>query len=531
MATIINKSKTDQIDAPTGPPVSNVGPAYMGMGSPRGQSQGSSGSPRFTNIQQFLGANVGAGQKLAGKVLEQKSTLESGIKSGEEAAGNVKRDVESQIGKIKTSGEQAAEAIKGISGGQQYINENKPTEEFTNLYTGQAGLPQYQQQATSALGQTQQAIQGLGQFGQKLGTEAGRNELLSGSVGRAGKYGQGLSTLDQVLLQRGGRNELESAVGDIRRQVPGQMQQYQQLVNTLTGADTGALSQLGKQASSTQDLLEGTLGGEQSAFEKAQQKEASTLSGQRSQQQELMKQFLSGGYTGLNTEQQQSIKDVLAKQGLGAGQRLYSDIDPTEFFKYGQSQVGAQDVVNEQELARYRALSTLSGMSPEALKYSSVGTFGGGQPINIDPRLAERISVGEQAYEKKLNESAVKNAYDTLLPNTGGFRSENPFTKSEYTYNDLSQVSNINAKEKQLIQKYKQQGNPYPEWQARRDMRPQYINAGLVIGGNTDLTDRGIDALANQLGSLESMKQQQGYYNRLGGSSMEEIVPKINIGK
>lgn len=523
MATIINKPKTDQTDTAQGQTMSNNGPAYMGMGASSPQAPAAPGAPRFTNIQQFLGANVGAGQKLAGKVLEQKSTLEGGIQSSQDTANKVKSDVEAQTGKIKTSGEQAAEAIKGINAGQQYINQDKPTEEFTNLYTGQNGLPQYQQQVQSALGQTQQAIDSLGQFGQKLGTESGRNELLSGSVGKAGKYGAGLSTLDQILLQRGGRNQLESAVGDIRKTVPGQLQQYQNLQKSLTDADTGVLSQLGKQSASTQDLLKGTLTGEQDTFEKAQQDEASKLSGERGQQQELMKQFLSSGYTGLNANQQKMINDTLAAQGLSAGQRLYSSADPAQSFKYGQAQLGAQDVVDSNELARYKALSTLAGVSPDALKYTAAGGFGGGQAISVDPTLSTGIDARQEDYSNKMKQTALPAQELLFALGLGSLRVKTP----DYSYGDLNKVKDIYDD----LSKTNPNFNQMTEAQRTSLLVPNLVSAGL-LNPSAPLNHFGIAKfLMGSLPKIEDVRQQSGYYNRLGGNSMDQFFQNANKGK
>lgn len=523
MATLINPLKPK---APSNQPAAQApaAPAYMGMG--QSAPQASTSTPKFTNLQQFLAANTGAGERLAGRVLQQKGSLESAIGAGKEAATKVGTEAEAETGRIKTSGEQASEAIKSMTGGQQYVNpEGQATDEFKGLYSGQVN-PELNTRAVSALGQTQQSIQGLQNFGQKLGTETGRTELLGGALGKTGGYGSGLSTLDQIFLQRGGGGQLQSAVKDIRKRTPEEMSAYQKLAEGLTGADTGTLSKLGKQATDTQGLLQGTLTGEQTGFETAQQEEAARLSGERSGQYNLLSGLLSGGLSSLNSSKDQGLSEqeraraLIGGAGLNMGMETYGlrGEDLSKYFTPGQLQLTNKDVVSPEELARYKALSSLSGMSPESLQYKEAGKFGGGSAVKLDN---EALQSGlEQAKQNYLGTTGVSNVYNSVFPNQE-FRSENPFSKDEFSFKDLNTLGAINTKYQDKVAELTAAGNPYPEYYAKQAIAPELMSSGLLnaaAGQKADLRDRAFDELRRQIiPNIETYRQQAGLANTLGG--------------
>src|SRR5690606_38327021 len=228
MATIF-RPEEDEKDQGAQPQPSGVLSATGGPTSvasqtaPQTQQQQPKGSGRFTNLQQYLQANQGAGQELGGRIGQkiQKDISEQGQKA---------QDYYSQVREGVQQGQQVAQAGSGYLQQLQNIGQNIQAATSTpeqgqygqqhqfgiEEFVQQPGFNQFQDiQAGRAINENllRQQQQNLGQASQgylgtaqdylgSLGTESGRFNLLKQTFGGNinPQYTTGQQRLDQMLL-------------------------------------------------------------------------------------------------------------------------------------------------------------------------------------------------------------------------------------------------------------------------------------------------------------------------------------------
>lgn len=188
---------------------SNSGSGDTSSNTNRTQQQGTG----FTNINQILDANQGAGQAEGNKIQSGLTNQADSVRAGIQASQN----------QFNTSSSQnAAQANSAINAGTNLTQQagessdqyaarlaGDTTDNFsqigTNLnnaaYTGPTGLAnanQLESQGTTA-----------SQLGQLAGTGQGEQQLLANFVASPGNYTQGDASLDQLLLGNGGQNAVQ----------------------------------------------------------------------------------------------------------------------------------------------------------------------------------------------------------------------------------------------------------------------------------------------------------------------------------
>lgn len=239
------------------------------------------GSGRFTNLQKYLGANQQAGGQL-GAGIEQKGGEYMGkVREGIESAQGVERGIAGERQRIGQAGQFAqqieADPVAVAQGNLQDV---------TQLRLGQHQGTQLQGQGQQARGALQAGIDPLQRFGENLGTEAGRFDVLQDVYGGAYKptYGTGQRRLDQLFLQAGDQGQLgqlqqqigqtvgeggqslsslQRGLGSGIRDIRGGAQQAQQqiggAIGDFTADDRGALGSLYGDLSAEQETRKGEL--------------------------------------------------------------------------------------------------------------------------------------------------------------------------------------------------------------------------------------------------------------------------------
>ena len=274
--------------------------------TPEGRRQKGTG---FTNIQNLLQANVGAG-----------GVMGAGIASGlGQKAGQLRQDVQSagqQFGqqylqqKDKTLGQGGSVAgIGGYLTGEQDVS-GLSEEEAKKLgkdlaeaqYTGPTELAN-QQNLLSRAGNVQalSTLAGMGGIGQ--------GRLLQGSATRRGAYTRGQGLLDQYLI--GQDVGAQQAIREASAQAAGAAQQAQTGVDVAAQQAEGLKASIEAQKESTkQEVLKALAGSEEAATQSAKQYLA---------QAERIKNALSAmaGGDGIPLEELNS-EDLAALQNLQA---------------------------------------------------------------------------------------------------------------------------------------------------------------------------------------------------------------------
>lgn len=190
MATRFNLQEEDQKLIAPSTPSSGVFTAGGATGTPSpNQAATPSSTPGtgFTNLQQYLGANVGEGAGLASAVAGQGREAQFGreLSKAEGSFG------QAALGSQQATGKKAEELSKGL--------QEKPMEtaaqagEFVGESYAGPTADSYQAQVKAAQQAQQARLQGLGT---QVGQQQALQEAFKGEQG----YGTGFSALDQFLL-------------------------------------------------------------------------------------------------------------------------------------------------------------------------------------------------------------------------------------------------------------------------------------------------------------------------------------------
>lgn len=266
--------------------------ANYSTGNTNPQFQSGGGSGRFTNIQKYINANEGAGQRM-----------------GQQVASSVTRDVNKQDKKVtdqnaliadamnkgKTSLDQGTDYTnqlqniqQGFQGFQNMDNRNTFDQAGQDILAFQANQPQFQNfqniqsgqaiDETDLTAQQQQALldaQNLknltNQNLSNLQTEQGRFSLLQGlsqNKPSAGKFTSGGTRLDQLLFQGDASNPIDklrntfldqSRAADVRNQ---SVATQGQNLNTLLDNETNVVNKLKQTAQGAQNAFNEALYGD-----------------------------------------------------------------------------------------------------------------------------------------------------------------------------------------------------------------------------------------------------------------------------
>lgn len=219
----------------------------IGTASPQGTNtttQRPQGSGRFTNLQKYLQANQGAGQRIAGQVGDR---LGSGLQKQQEQAQSYNQKLGQAVSQAQQGAQQGAgylEQLRTMGTQLQQPEGATATQAASQALGAQqfAQSPQFSQYQAfqqgrgvdeALLAQRQQAAQqgaqalltGAQQAQQQLGSEGGRFNLLRQTFGGAARpdYTTGQQRLDQLFLTGGG------GLGQVQQDVSGRVKAAQDL--------------------------------------------------------------------------------------------------------------------------------------------------------------------------------------------------------------------------------------------------------------------------------------------------------------
>lgn len=420
-----------------GMPTGGGGGASSAYQGPAASGATPSGTP---NIQQYLAANQGAGQRLSGaitgNVQNQASQIGQQVNQQQQSLQNQYQPLNQQV----QGGQQAANVafqdpqalLNAYNAAQQQSNPTPGTtptapnaQDLSNYNAFQANVA-----GTSAYNQQQNQIASYGQAGQQanqalqaqlgmLGqttamgaNQMGQNQLLQQTVGTP-NYSSGQQALDALFLQGQGQ-QLQNNLNNI----------YNQTNQNVTGLSTdtqnklAALQQLsGQNAAYTQNLFANGVPGQQGtglnqiAGNVAQ--EAAALQQSAPQQQAAIQQAFQN-----NTFTPQQLQQL----GLTQGQQTWG-LTAQDIMNAGNLQTPSVSnlsptalnaaAANPQEFARYNALNQLAG-NPQQSIFGGATTAGGYNPVSFNAAGLQTAIQNQEANVKSDYMAQVQDLYNAI---------------------------------------------------------------------------------------------------------------------
>lgn len=384
--------------APTpGAPAPMAGtPANAGVGT----KPASSG--RFTNLQSYLGANKGAGEKIAGVVgqgitknLGQQKTAES------KEAEQFRNAVQSAQG-VNQQGQAAVGQISDPNFDPNAIAGNADAlKQFTDLRTGTA------QQAAGEAAQkegneAQNALTGLqqayGKTTQQIQDPNARFSLLQQYLASPKtQYGRGLSSLDNALLQSDPSKSLQNMNKQITQEQKTIGKERADMLSQQQSQSQVAKEQGTKLA---EDIQSKTIGNEQSMVKGLEDKIAGENAARAQKQtwaNDQYKKLQSGDTANLDPAFIQML-------GLKQGQRTYGTFqnmqDPSELLSMSPAQITSiNQLATDQDRARYGALAQLAGIDKSGYRVGDAVAIDPAVGLNSNLDLAKRITDAQSNLE------------------------------------------------------------------------------------------------------------------------------------
>lgn len=382
---VINKLNQDEENATPGAqqapgaiPVVGAGQSAA-MASTGQASATASGAPkvasgRFTNLQNYIGANKGSGEKIAGKIGENVQKAADDTNKSVGAAGAIQTQLDAEKNRLAQAtgfAQQVNTDPNAIASDQNKLNQ------FTQLRTGQNAATDINNIAQNKLNSANSALQNLQQNAQNTATESGRFQLLQQALGRP-SYNQGQQRLDQLLVQNSGGNVLNNLQKTAQQTAANA---NKTLAATTSNINSG-VADIKSQSGLAQRQLTDSLGGLDDAGTDANESRGAFGSLQnnlKQRQQDFINsnQSLADGLrsgAATDTFNQQAL-DML---GLKTGQNLYN-VDLKNYVNpnFAAGNISQQSVANMDDYSKYQALAKLAGTDPSYLMQNQVGTATG----------------------------------------------------------------------------------------------------------------------------------------------------------
>lgn len=370
------------------------------------------GSGRFTNLQQYLNANKGAGQKLAtgiGSKIEK--DVEPAKKDSQEYTSKVAEGIQSARQNLQT-GAQGVTQLQGINQniqaqtgadkygqeadlGIQSFKENPNYQQFKNIQGGQGvnenALNAYQTSLNQAVQQygnlTNQALQ-------DLSTEGGRFTQLQKTFGGMGNpnYSRGQQRLDQLFLKQDG-------IGDLKRKI---------------GTENQAASQLAKTTAQSAGDVSNVIGSEQSLINdintqagQAEQNYIKMLESYIPKVNEIRGQEWDSLDSALKNKGTTLTADQIAKLGVTAPRRAYNVFDSiqgVDVATRGQDASTYGDVAKQRDVDLYNILGDIANIGDDQRRLTEASKLGDAYTARTDDgSLTNRLNLAAQNYEQKLD--------------------------------------------------------------------------------------------------------------------------------
>jgi hypothetical protein len=419
-----------------------------------GQQSGQTGSGRFTNLQKYIGANQGSGERLGGKIGQnfndktgqqtkdinnQNSQIAQNINAGKDSLQQG-QGFQTQLGDIGKGFEsfKSMEDRGGFDAANQQATNFAKSPDFNKFQTIQAGNAIDNDAANAAQANALQAGTNLNSYTQdqlnKVNTEQGRYDLLKNTFGNKKNYSSGNARFDQLFLQ----NSPTNVVGNLQNQFNQGNNAANQLVGNINtqGQDLSKLltdegnlvTGLNTQAKTNQDLFNTKLGDQKNIDDVNQVRNA--------KYNEYLNQLKTGqigqevatdlGLAGVNTYQPGQAGQVNSmatatgpKMGINGvaipGQqpaafaprdlRTYNtDLANTaqSYLQQGRNAANMQDITTDQDYDAYKALQSISGL--DSGKLTGASTLDKAVQAGKNSQgetLADRISKQDEAFRNQ----------------------------------------------------------------------------------------------------------------------------------
>lgn len=359
--------------------------------SSNGQQAGSTGSGRFTNLQKYIGANQGAGDRLGAGITSKVSRENEGAsKEANTSASAVKDGIASAQNKLQTGNQYKSQVDSDNFNAKDLAGDNNKLQDFTQYRTGsaidEAQLAKQNQAAQTNYMNLQNQMQT--QLGQTQ-SDNGRFNMLKNTFGGGSvyqnPYSQGQQRLDGLLLQSGGGNQIGQLQNQLRTGVSAAGQQLGQL--DAAGKTIGDIkSQESALASGLQSGIDAKTGKFVGDIEATQ----GAVNAQRTADQD----WANKQYAGLQGGQavDKKFADML---GLTSGQNIYNTLsgkNANAYFNYGATNLtGANQLANQNQRSYYDSLAKLSGIDPGAYAITDSGAPESAVSVNSNANLLKDV--------------------------------------------------------------------------------------------------------------------------------------------
>lgn len=479
MAVIVNQNPENEQEQPTqGNTLQTIGtaspagqepggtPQARSMANTLNQQQQRQGSGRFTNIQRYLQANQGAGQRIASQIgqnigqnLQQQQQKAQDYyskfgRAAEQAQQTAQQGVgfQQQLGQIGQQIQQVTLTPEQLAdqelAQQQLANRQQQNLNAIESFTQDPNFQKFQEiqagrgineqllalQQQRAYQQAQEAQQTAQQAQQQLGSESGRFELLRQSFGGGNRpgYTTGQQRLDQLLLGRS--NDLGQVQSDVATKARELQQQAKeagqagQTVNTLAEQERSLLESIAKQSQGNEEAYMNMLRSyidptniqRKQEFEGLGSAIGTYVPEYNPETQKYTQKAYSPGFT---TEQMKNL-------GVEGAQGVYNVFKDEAFTKTagetpeernynlakvlaeeGRRAQTAQDIANEQDVARYNALRKIMGAT-EPGQITKVSDIGAAYIAKTgDAGLKERLASAQKQFDDIAKQNLIKSHY------------------------------------------------------------------------------------------------------------------------
>lgn len=368
------------------------------------------GSGLFTNIQDYINANKGAGQKLASGI--ERTGQGDVQKVQQNIAGTQK--LEQDIGAEQNRVNQAGQLAQQIATNPIDAAKNKLAD-IEKLRTGQSQYNTLQSGYQDAMRGLQQGSQKLQQLDNQVGTEQGRFDLLRRTYGRP-NYSQGAQRLDQLFLQTEGDRTLDNLQQNVRNIAQQGMQAVQER-GQLLGSQ---LDTLNTGIGEAQQTIQGALGsfgteGGGALGDLYRQLESERASAEQRQQSlfDRVQEQLPTGQLDADVAQALGINEDINTFDLDLGQYLQG-------IGIGDNNITMADVASQEQQARLDALRQLSGIGTAETNLGVQGGDVGLTGFNLDAIKsaadARREQLLNEYFKLKRDERIIYTSPDRNFP-------------------------------------------------------------------------------------------------------------------
>jgi hypothetical protein len=313
-------------------------------------------SGRFTNIQNIISANQGAGQRLAqattsgvGRVVNQAG--QEVDKFGSEIGSKINEEKS----RINTGKDEIASVIQAAraptSGVDQFSMLNDPNKfnQLRQVVTGQSNVADINQQLQNRFSGASTALTQAQQEANQLATERGRFNLLRKTIANP-LYSRGMSTLDNVLMSTEGGKTLNQAFQANTTNIGARGQQ----LNTQADQFGNELKATGELAANVSKDLMSQLAEGDKAIEKEIRDYEQFADDRRKKVSEALNLIRSEQFDKITSEQAKLL-------GLNNLNVNLFDLDLNKYISDPRASTGIQagELITEEQAARANALRRL----------------------------------------------------------------------------------------------------------------------------------------------------------------------------